>query len=245
VAAEASEVPEEHEEHQPEEHEVERTRARASGGASELYEALVMSPAGAVTEGPVPARATVLTLQDQAQLTGGYSWVEHRLFELLGAWVSGESSPQARLLFDVHSQQHAWHARLFAERLPVLDGMDPASLTVVPSAGLERVMALVGRAGSTLSRLVGEGRFLLPRLVSGYTFHLARVAALADAPLIRALRLVLRDEVEAWQATEAMVQSLLVGPDEVRAAAEHLCSLEEELAGTGPGLVPWPLPRRT
>ena len=209
-------------------------------GGHAACDAVAASLTGAGVEGPSPARASALGLEDQAKLIGAYRWTEHQLFELLGAWVRREPSDEARLLFDLHSQQHAWHAQLFAERLPVLDGVDRDALCVAPSADVERVMELVGATEGTLLRLVGAGRLVLPRLVGSYTLHLQRAAAVADAPLVRALRLVLRDELEAWQATEVMVQSLLRGTDGVGAAAGHLRSLEAVLAGMGPGLVSWP-----
>ena len=36
--------------------------------------------------------------------------------------------PRRRCMFDVYSQQHAWHAELFAERLPALDRWTPPPL---------------------------------------------------------------------------------------------------------------------
>ena len=66
---------------------------------------------------------------------------------------------------------------------------------------------------------------------------------MADAPLARALRLVLRDDLEAWQATEAMVQALVRRPHDVAVVTAHQQALEELVAESGPGLVPWPTPR--
>ena len=82
----------------------------------------------------------------QARLVGSYQWVERRLFEVLGSWVASEPVPEAQVLFDVYSQQHAWHAELFADRLPALDSVDPATLVVPPSAEVDRMLARAGRA---------------------------------------------------------------------------------------------------
>jgi hypothetical protein len=167
------------------------------------------------------------------------------------------------VLFDVYSQQHAWHAELFAERLPALDSVDPDTLVVPPTAELDRLLnvlagvvpddehtavhgALLGRdgvgmaAGGTLPRLVGVGRVVLPRLVTGYTLHLRRVSTVAEAPTARCLRLVLRDETEQWQALEALTQALLRRPHDVAVVTGHQQRLEAMIAGAGAGLVPWP-----
>jgi hypothetical protein len=189
-------------------------------------------------------------LERQAAVIGGYQWIERRLFEVLGGWVTAEPITEARLLFDVYSRQHGWHAELWAERLPVLDSLDPATLTIPPSAEVDRLLSLLAggapgqasTAGGTLLRLVGLARVVLPRLIAGYGLHLRRATAVADAPVVRSLRLVVRDEVEAWQATETLVQTLVDRPHDIAVVTAHQQALEEVLAGIGPGLVPWPGP---
>jgi hypothetical protein len=208
---------------------------------------------GADTSGAPPAALGIVALQ---RLLGGYQWVERRTFEVLGSWVGSEAVPEARILYDLQSQQHAWHAELFAERMPAIDGVDPATYVLPPSAETDRLLATLGGGtapgnegiigaapvGGTLLRLVGLARVLLPRLVTGYSLHLRRCVPVADAAVVRALRLVLRDDVEAWQATEAMVQALVRRPHDVAVVTAHQQALEEKVAETGPGIVPWPAP---
>jgi hypothetical protein len=206
------------------------------------------SPDGSAGGGRAEGALDLTGLQ---RVLGGYQWVERRAFEVLGSWVATEAVPQARLLFDVQSQQHAWHAELFAERMPSIDGADAASYVLPPSAEVDRLFAVLGgggvpgdasrpQAGGTLLRLVGLSRVLLPRLVAGYGRHLRRCVPVADAPVVRALRLTLRDDVEAWQAAESMVQGLVRRPNDVQVVTTHQQSLEERIAGGGPGMVPWP-----
>ena len=206
-----------------------------------------------------PPGGAALPIEVQARLVGGYQWVERRLFEVLGSWAASESLAEAQVLFDVYGLQHGWHAELFAERLPALDSVDPNTLTVPPSAAVDRVLGVLagtapfpvdGRggdgpiaprhAGGTLIRLVGLGRVVLPRLVAGYGLHLRRLAPVAEAPVGRCLRLVLRDELEQWQAIEAFVQSLLRRPNDITVVTDHQRQLEQLVAESGVGLVPWP-----
>ena len=207
-----------------------------------------------------------LTLDGLGRFAGGCQWVERRLFDVLGAWAPTEAVPEAQLMFDVYSQQHAWHAELFSERLPALDSVDPATLTVAPSAEVDRMLSMLsggapaaagGRSsanaaggagasgaasasGGTLLRLVGLGRVVLPRLVVGHALALRRTSAVSEAPLHRSLRLVLRDETEEWQAIEALVETLLRRPHDVAVVTSHQEQLEQLVAGGGAGLVPWP-----
>ena len=204
-------------------------------------------------------------LDTHARLVGSYQWVEHRLFEILGSWVASEPVPEAQMVFDVFSRQHAWHAELFADRLPALDSVDAEALMVAPSPEVDRMLAVLAGvvldgddrdpdgsllshggtlgmpARGTLPRLVGIGRVVLARLVTGYTLHLRRVSPVADAPMTRCLRLVLRDETEEWQALEALTQALLRRPHDVAVVTGHQQRLEEMIAGSGAGLVSWPV----
>jgi hypothetical protein len=228
------------------------------------YEAVALAFGGVPLEASAASGGRGLSLHAQATVVGAYQWVERRLFEVLGAWADSEAVPEAELLFDVYSQQHAWHAELLAERLPVLDSVDVDTLTVAPSAEVDRMLSvlagaqrppqgdhdsagtLMGRgsgaaaAGGTLLRLVGVGRVVLPRLVAGYGLHLRRLSPAADAALGRCLRLVLRDELEQWQAVETLVQALLRRPNDIAVVTGHQQQLEQLIAETGAGLVPWP-----
>lgn len=196
---------------------------------------------------PAPADGAgapgALPLATTAALVGWYTWLERRLFELTGAWAAAEPVAEAAVLHDRHSQQHAWHAELFEQRLPVLDGWDPARFTVAPGPAVEQLLAdlggTAGSGGGTLLRLVGVARVALPRLLVGYRRHLERTTEVADAPLRRVLALVIGDELAAWQAAESLVERLVRRPHDVAVLTAHQQALETPLAGQ-PGLVPWP-----
>jgi hypothetical protein len=228
------------------------------------FDAAAIALGGVALDGVTASGVSALTLGAQARLVGSYCWMERRLFEVLGSWVASEPVPEAQVLFDVYSQQHAWHAELFADRLPALDSVEPETLVLPSSVEVDRMFAVLAgvvpvdgssiaagptgsgdgsafASGGTLPRLVGMARVVVPRLVTGYNLHLRRVSPVVDAPMIRCLRLVLRDETEQWQALEALAQSLLRRPHDVAVVTGHQQRLEEMIAGTGAGLVPWPV----
>jgi hypothetical protein len=187
-----------------------------------------------------PERA-LLELQRAAGVIGAYCAVERALFELTGSMARDpDLAARAAVLLDALSGEHAWHAELWADRLPVLSGVDAQALVVLPSP-LPAVFAELG-SGSLLARAIGLFRVVLPRLVTSYQRHLRSASATAERPTRRALRLVLRDEIEAWAGGEAQVEALLRTPGDVEAAAQAQRSLETRLveAGVAPGLVPWP-----
>jgi len=205
-----------------------------------------------------------LTLDASAALVGEYRWIENALYRLLGQWVTDMPIAAVQVHLDAQSMRHAWHADLFAERLPVLAGADPDVWTVpsVPTTAL--FAALSGTVPPTfgtdppspavddeifehpgaLPRLAALYRVVLPRLVTSYELHLRVVSPMTDAPVARALRLVLNDEIEDWQAGERLVERLVTRPHDVATVYEFLQRLEAVVVGAGAtsGLVAIPGP---
>lgn len=81
-------------------------------------------------------------------LIGGFRWIEHRLFEVVGGWVADEPCPSTRVLFSVLSRQHGEHAGLLAERLPARAGVDPDALTLPPPGWVDVLDLLAGSAAA-------------------------------------------------------------------------------------------------
>jgi hypothetical protein len=203
-----------------------------------------------------------LPLAETAALVGEYRWIEDALYRLLGQWVIDMPLAAVKVHLDSQSMRHAWHAELWAERLPVRDGADPDALTAPSPPSAVLFAALSGSeaaAGVTvpvvpadtddpfghpgaLPRLAGLYRVALPRLVTSYERHLGAVAPVTDGPVARALRLVLNDEIEDWRAGERLVQRLVTRPHDVVAVHEFLQRLESAVvaAGAVSGLVTFP-----
>lgn len=194
------------------------------------------------TDAPAAGEQGGLTLAQAAERFGAYRWVEQRLFELTGTWAAEATPPEARIHLDVVSGQHGWHAGLWTDRLPVLDGADHDALTRPRGPAMGPLLDELARQPDTASRLAGLYRVVVPRLLVTYDRHLGRATAAADAPAVRALRLVRRDEVEAWQAGEALLEQLLVRPEDAASAAAVQARLEATVVAEwgGSGLLPWP-----
>jgi hypothetical protein len=156
--------------------------------------------------------------------------VERRLFETLGGWVPTVAEPEVKLLLREHSFQHAWHAQLWEELLPA---RDDEGLGGEGFEGLGAVLDAVAEPAATLERLVGAYRVVLPRLVVAYSGMRADGAVVGDGPLRRALRLMLADDVDAWQAGEGLVQGCITSPAEAELAGRHAARVEALLVAAG------------
>lgn len=190
----------------------------------------VAEPAGDERAG---SAAAGLTLQQAAARHGAYCWVEHRLFELTGAWSAG---PGLSAAFRVHlfeaSLKHASHAGDWYERLPVLATVDRDELARPFGPVLGPLMAQLAEgapapdAGSSdpqagpdagLRFVAGLYRVVLPRLLGSYRIHVTRLTPVADEPGRRTLAAVVRAEDEELAAGSALLET--IGADEGAAAA--------------------------
>lgn len=170
----------------------------------------------------------VVSIEETGRTIGGYRWLEHRLFELTGRWSAEIDDDAAKLYLSVVSGQHAWHEELWQNHLPVLKDLDPDSLTHPSSDGLEAATTLLEHKGSCVERMAALFRVLLPHTIVAYERHLAICSGVVDAPIMRSLRLILRDEHEAWSAGEGVVEGLL-GSRELIKAASRYCEQVEQL----------------
>ncbi len=204
---------------------------------------------------PAPGVTVPRTLGATATLIGEYRWIENALYGVLGRWVTDVAIPAVQVHLDGQSLRHAWHAELWAERLPVLAGIDGDRLTA-PGAPAAAVLALLeGEAPSwsdglaevdrsdgpppVLARLAALYRVVLPRLVTSYHLHLEAANAVSEAPVARALRLILNDEVDDWLAGERLVERLMTRPHDVAVVHHFVQQLESAVvaAGARSGLV--------
>lgn len=168
-----------------------------------------------------------------------------KLFEALGGWVAVVPELDIKMKLGTHCYHHAWHAELWHKRLPELREMNPDRLTRPPNEELVRFAdALTEPEGleTTLEKLVGVYRVLIPHKIAAYTHHLRNTSSVTDAPTQRSLRFALADEIADWREGEMLIQTLLDGPEDVDRAAARQAETEALLwaAGgiAGPGTVP-------
>ena len=185
-----------------------------------------------------------LGIEELARRLGRCRWVELRLFEVLGGWVTSVPEPEVKHLLAVHGPHHAWHAELWHDRRPRLAHLPADELVAPATPEVAELLDAVAAAEGTVERLVGAYRVVLPALVAAYSAHLDRCREPTDGPIARSLRFALADEVEHWRQGEVLLQRLLRTANDVARAADHQSRLQQLLAVAGgiagPGTVPAP-----
>src|SRR5215212_3558556 len=178
----------------------------------------------------------IFSVEETARRVGNYKWSEMRLFEALGGWVATVPELDVKLVLGRHTYHHAWHAELWAKRLPELREMNTNRLTQPANEAFETFMESVRDPEApelTIEKLGGVYRVLIPRFIAVYTYHLNGTSTITDAPTIRSLKFILQDEFEDWRDGEMIIQSLIETDEEIERAASHQVKLEKLLLAAG------------
>ncbi len=153
----------------------------------------------------------MVSLHEWGRALGRLRWVELRLFEVLGEWVTAVTEPGVKALLATHSRHHGWHAEIWGERLRDLPGADADDLLVPANDSLVRALDDVAgseKTDETIERLAGVYGAVLPRLTGAYAELRAAATPASDGPFLRWLDVVLADEVRHETELELVVQSL-------------------------------------
>jgi hypothetical protein len=161
-----------------------------------------------------------------------YSWLERRLFEVLGGWVRSVPEGEVKLLLRAQSYEHAWHAELW-------DDLEPRSGPATPGGNgvgspLSALVDALAAPSGTAERLAGMYRVLLPRLVDAYVALSDAAVPESDGPLVRAVGLMLADDVPAIEDAERLLGELAHDPPGVEAHQRRIDRLLAQLGGVGP-----------
>jgi hypothetical protein len=152
-----------------------------------------------------------LTIDDSGRLLSHATWLERRLFEVLGGWVSDTPEAAVKLALARHSRLHAAHAEALEPLRPSTRDHDVSQRAPLDASWRTQVSKMLA-ASTTASRLE-RLQELLGDAIGVYEQHLAATRPIRDAPVRRALTTVLED---------------------ARAELEDLRGLRRIDAGTGP-----------
>ena len=134
-------------------------------------------------------------IDELAALVGAYAWIEQRIFEITGAWATGEASEagvavaELRVWSAAASRRHGVLAGRWEERLPVRAGVDAAALVAAPAGppGLAESFDELGVTGDLVAGVSGLVETVLPWVGGVYGSHLAVANPVSEAPVMEVL----------------------------------------------------------
>ena len=161
-----------------------------------------------------------MLIVDSVAVLHRWSFVESRLFEVVGSWAPSTPEPEAARWFASVAHHHAWRSSLWSALVPVLhDVPAPAA-----PGGWAAVLDAVAAPASTALRLTGYDA-VTSALEDRYSS--AALTEVADGPVVRALSLALPDAKEDRRSALSL---LAVAPGDEQ-VANHRSSLSALLEG--------------
>lgn len=133
-----------------------------------------------------------LTIDDSARFLGHVSWIERRLFEVLGGFVADTPEPAVKLALARHSRHHAWYAELIEPLRPDTRDHDLEARAPLDAGWRSRVNKMLAATATPqrLERLIDT----LVGTIALYEQYLGATRAVRDAPIRRVLGLVVDAE---------------------------------------------------
>lgn len=192
-------------------------------------------------------QASLFGVEATAQRLGRAVWLDERLFEIVGGWITSVPEAELRERLAAHCHRHAAHAALFRERLPQATGVDGRAMVASPGPGIDDAVSLLASATDTLPRLVGLYRVFVPHLVSAHGFHRHATNSVTDGPTAAALDTAVAGLVSQWRDGEMMIETILQraaadAPTALTAAlataAQHQAAIESAIVAAGGVLGP-------
>jgi len=153
-----------------------------------------------VAEATVAAGGAWRGIDELDRLVGAYCWVEHRIFELTGAWASAHcdgAAAETESAAGLEAERRVWCAAVsghhgtlagcWAERLPVRAGVDRAALVTAPDGPLAGALDALGAEPDLGAGVAVLVQTVLPRLEATYLAHLRAATAVSEAPVMEVL----------------------------------------------------------
>jgi hypothetical protein len=129
-----------------------------------------------------------------AELVGAYCWLEHRIFELTGAWASApgtaedpSAAGELRVWCAALSRRHGARAECWARRLPVRAGVDPLALVRAPAGPLAGALDALASEPDGLVRAGALVETVLPCLGRVYEAHQVTASAVSEGSVLEVL----------------------------------------------------------
>ncbi|HXH58247.1 hypothetical protein [Iamia sp.] len=171
---------------------------------------------------------------------GAGAWWCEQLFAVTGGWVPTTPEAGVRVHLAELSRVLGDHAAALRRHLPRPTGTDPESWVAAPSTGTAGVVAGLEVAVTSIDRLAGVHRVVVPHLLVAWHAHRRGADPRSDRGVVRTLGHAHADLGELWHDGEGLLEALIgADADAAAAAATTVSAMESTLVTSGGmGLVP-------
>jgi hypothetical protein len=165
----------------------------------------------------------MLSVRERGETVATLRWIHVWLMETLAAWVPTTPEMEVKLLFGTHVWDVAQHADALGKRTHEL--RMPLQHSLKPAEAYCELLAAVASVTGTAERIHYIYHGVLPALAARYRLYLARTDTLLDAPTVRILEHLLREQERMIYDAHLLLAQLpavrLADPTRVRGFLER------------------------
>jgi hypothetical protein len=148
----------------------------------------------------------LLSVRERGETVATLRWIHVRLMETIASWVPTTPEMEVKLLFGAHVWDIAQHADALGKRTFELRMQLQHSLQ--PVEPYQQVLGTVADLSDTAQRLAYFYGGVLPALAARYRHYLSRTDSLLDAPTVRILEHIGREQSRMIDEGHALVAQL-------------------------------------
>ena len=134
----------------------------------------------------------MLSVRERGETVATLRWIHVRLMETIAAWVPTTPEMEVKLLFGAHIWDVAQHADALGKRTYEL--RMPLQHSLQPIESYQQLLAQITLVKDTSERLACFYDVVLPALAARYVGYLGRTDSLLDAPTVRILEHIGREQ---------------------------------------------------
>jgi hypothetical protein len=170
----------------------------------------------------------MLSVRERGETVATLRWIHVRLMETIASWVPTTPEMEVKLLFGAHIWDVAQHAdalgkRTYELRMPLQHSLQPAE-------AYQQMLAELAQVKDTGERLACFYDAVLPALAARYATYLGRTDLLLDAPTVRILELLGREQNRMIDESRQLLGELPALTLRERAPVDRLREREAAIA---------------
>jgi hypothetical protein len=169
----------------------------------------------------------LLSVRERGETVATLRWIHVRLMETIASWVPTTPEMEVKLLFGAHVWDLAQHADTLGKRTQEL--RMPAQHSLLPVDAYQTLLGELGGVQDARHRMAYFYDGILVALASRYRRYLDRTDALLDAPTVRILDYLTREQARMVSESRDVWNHLALATGIDRDPIEHFLARESTI----------------